>query len=190
MNSKSSQRSHRVTMKDVAIESGVSQSTVSFVLNGLDNMRISDETRHKVIKAANKLGYRRRAVGRPPVNSGHEVIGVMFDEVATSPFAAISIEGIQEEAWKNNILVEIVMTGGDKAYEKAILRKWSNDQVLGVVYGSIWCGRERNYWCGDSNFHSFYRTATSTLRVYQFRHDRTHTRLSKIIRIVKVQTII
>jgi len=61
----------------------------------------------------------------------------MFDEVATSPFAAISIEGIQEEAWKNNILVEIVMTGGDKAYEKAILRKWSNDQVLGVVYGSI-----------------------------------------------------
>ena len=48
----------------------------------------------------------------------------------------------------------------------------------------FWCGRE------DSNFHSFYRTATSTLRVYQFRHDRTHTRLSKIIRIVKVQTII
>ena len=48
----------------------------------------------------------------------------------------------------------------------------------------FWCGRE------DSNFHSFYRTATSTLRVYQFRHDRTQTRLSKIIRIVKVQTII
>ena len=52
MNSKSYQRSQRVTMKDVAIESGVSQSTVSFVLNGLDNMRISDETRNKVIKAA------------------------------------------------------------------------------------------------------------------------------------------
>ncbi len=30
-----------------------------------------------------------------------------------------------------------------------------------------WCGRE------DSNFHGFYPTATSTLRVYQFRHDRT-----------------
>jgi hypothetical protein len=29
-----------------------------------------------------------------------------------------------------------------------------------------WCGRE------DSNFHPCYRTATSTLRVYQFRHDR------------------
>ncbi|GEM_PF-5765538 len=32
---------------------------------------------------------------------------------------------------------------------------------------SKWCGRE------DSNFHGSYPTATSTLRVYQFRHDRT-----------------
>ncbi len=31
----------------------------------------------------------------------------------------------------------------------------------------LWCGRE------DSNFHGSYPTATSTLRVYQFRHDRT-----------------
>ena len=31
----------------------------------------------------------------------------------------------------------------------------------------IWCGRE------DSNFHGIAPTATSTLRVYQFRHDRT-----------------
>ena len=30
----------------------------------------------------------------------------------------------------------------------------------------IWCGRE------DLNFHGFYPTAPSTLRVYQFRHDR------------------
>src|SRR5437763_9288852 len=29
-----------------------------------------------------------------------------------------------------------------------------------------WCGRE------DSNFHGVSSTATSTLRVYQFRHDR------------------
>ena len=137
MTDKSQSRNDRITMKDVAVEAGVSQSTVSFVLNGLDDMRISDETRHKVIKAVNKLGYRRRAAGRPPVTAGHDVIGVMFDEVATSPFAAISIEGIQEEAWKNDVLVEVVMTGGDKSYETAVLRKWANDRVRGVIYGSI-----------------------------------------------------
>jgi len=32
---------------------------------------------------------------------------------------------------------------------------------------SKWCGRE------DSNFHGLSPTTTSTLRVYQFRHDRT-----------------
>jgi hypothetical protein len=31
---------------------------------------------------------------------------------------------------------------------------------------SDWCGRE------DSNFHGLSPTTTSTLRVYQFRHDR------------------
>jgi hypothetical protein len=33
----------------------------------------------------------------------------------------------------------------------------------------------KGYWCGreDSNFHGLSPTTTSTLRVYQFRHDRT-----------------
>jgi hypothetical protein len=40
---------------------------------------------------------------------------------------------------------------------------------LTVFRGSLrteWCGRE------DSNFHGLSPTTTSTLRVYQFRHDR------------------
>jgi len=127
----------RVTMKDVAVRAGVSQSTVSFVLNGLDDMRISAETRAKVLAAVDELGYRRQSAGRPPKDAGHQVIGLMFDEVATSPFAAISIEGVQEEAWKQNALVEVVMTGGDHDYEKAVLRKWAADRVRGVIFGSI-----------------------------------------------------
>ena len=130
-------KSDRVTMKDVAVKAGVSQSTVSFVLNGLEDMRISAETRARVLDAVSELGYRPRAAGRPPKYAGNGVIGLMLDEVATSPFAAISIEGIQEEAWKQNVLVEVVMTGGDKEYEAAILRKWAGDRVLGIVYGSI-----------------------------------------------------
>lgn len=135
--SDSSPKGPRVTMKDVALEAGVSQSTVSFVLNGLEDMRISAETRRRVLEAVNKLGYRRRMAGRPPKNAGHDVIGLMFDELTTSSFAAISIEGVQEEAWKQDVLVEVVMTGGDRSYEAAVLRKWANDRVRGVIYGSI-----------------------------------------------------
>lgn len=127
----------RVTMKDVALRAGVSQSTVSFVLNGLEDMRISRETRRRVLQAVEDLGYRPRGAGRPPQPSSQGIIGVLFDEIATSPFAAISIEGVQEEAWKHNILVEIAMTGGNSDYEADILKKWSGDNVLGVIYGSI-----------------------------------------------------
>lgn len=127
----------RVTMKDVALAAGVSQSTVSFVLNGLEDMRISRDTRRRVMEAVESLGYRPRGAGRPPKSAGMGVIGCMFDEIATSPFAAISIEGVQEEAWKRNILVEVVMTGGDPSYENEVLKKWAGDNALGVIYGSI-----------------------------------------------------
>ncbi len=127
----------RLTMKDVALKAGVSQSTVSFVLNGLEDMRISRETRKRVMEAVEELGYRPRGAGRPPKAAGAGVIGLMFDEIATSPFAAISIEGVQEAAWKANVIVEVVMTGGDPEYEAEVLKKWSGDGAIGVIYGSI-----------------------------------------------------
>ncbi len=127
----------RVTMKDVAVAAGVSQSTVSFVLNGLEDMRISRDTRRRVMEAVDRLGYRPRGAGRPPKAAGRGVIGLMLDEIATSPFAAISIEGAQEEAWKNNCLLEVVMTGGDPDYEADVLKKWTGDNAVGVIYGSI-----------------------------------------------------
>lgn len=137
MNEKENPPKTRVTMKDIAVRAGVSQSTVSFVLNGLEDMRISRETRKRVMDAVEELGYRPRGAGRPPRAAGNGVIGVMFDEIATSPFAAISIEGVQEEAWKQNVIVEVVMTGGDPDYETEVLKKWSGDNVIGVIYGSI-----------------------------------------------------
>ena len=124
-------------MKDVALKAGVSQSTVSFVLNGLEDMRISRDTRQRVMKAVEELGYRPRGAGRPPKSTNAGVIGLMFDEIATSPFAAISIEGVQEAAWKANVIVEVVMTGGDPDYEAEVLKKWSGDNAIGVIYGSI-----------------------------------------------------
>ena len=127
----------RPTMMDVAAEAGVGQATVSFVLNGREEMRISRETRKRVFDAAQKLGYRPRNAGRPPSALRPSVIGMMIDEVATSPFAMITIEGAQDYAWNNNAILEVAMTGADKSYEAAILQKWSQDKVQGIIFASI-----------------------------------------------------
>lgn len=124
-------------MKDVAVAAGVSQSTVSFVLNGQESMRISAETQARVLEAAGRLGYRHRAAGRPASRSATRVIGMMVDEIATSPFAAISIEGAQEQAWSEATVLDVVMTGGDRDYENAVLRRWEEDGISGVIYASI-----------------------------------------------------
>ena len=45
--------------------------------------------------------------------------------------------------------------------------KRAKPQKISFHFKGYWCGRE------DSNFHVLSDTTTSTLRVYQFRHDRT-----------------
>lgn len=48
---------NKVTSTDVAREAGVSRTTVSYVLNKVNNVSITDETRKRVLGAAKKLGY-------------------------------------------------------------------------------------------------------------------------------------
>ena len=57
-------RSMRITSTDVAREAGVSQTTVSFVLNDTRGQTIPEETRQRVLEAAKRLDYRPRASAR------------------------------------------------------------------------------------------------------------------------------
>lgn len=50
-------KKNKVTIKDIARESGVSVATVSYVLNNRADQKISEETRKKVLQIVNLLGY-------------------------------------------------------------------------------------------------------------------------------------
>ncbi|STQ14473.1 LacI family transcriptional regulator [Enterobacter cloacae] len=52
-------RKTKVTMNDIARAAGVSQATVSLVLNQSRNIKLSDDTRQRVINVATELGYDR-----------------------------------------------------------------------------------------------------------------------------------
>ena len=56
----------RATTRDVAKRAGVSQPTVSLVLSRNPKARVSAETRERVLRAAEELGYRPNVVARSP----------------------------------------------------------------------------------------------------------------------------
>lgn len=52
------------TSSDVAQAAGVSRATVSFVLNDKPNSRVSEDTRHRVLETARRLGYSPNVTAR------------------------------------------------------------------------------------------------------------------------------
>jgi DNA-binding LacI/PurR family transcriptional regulator len=71
-----------VTIRDVASAAGVAESTVSRVLGGAKTaIPISEETRQRVVKAAQQLGYRANPGARLLRGKGIHLIGVIVSEI-------------------------------------------------------------------------------------------------------------
>ncbi len=70
----------RITSVDVAREAGVSQSTVSFVLNHDPRQTIPEETRARVIEAARKLDYHPYAPARLLRTGKSKIVLVIYQE--------------------------------------------------------------------------------------------------------------
>jgi LacI family transcriptional regulator len=77
----------RVTTKDIAKLAGVSRTTVSFVLNDVPGMRITEETRQRVLDAARRLDYHPHAAARSMVSGRTSVIGFVVRQSADQAFA-------------------------------------------------------------------------------------------------------
>lgn len=125
--------SSKPTMSDVAAACGVSQATVSLVLNNAPGTRISEATRAAVIAKARELGYRRggRALGRRPL------VAMLIDDVTCSPHAAALIDGVSEAASELGLLVSVLPTGGDGGAEQAALEHMSAVGVQGAIYARL-----------------------------------------------------
>ncbi|MDX2005270.1 MAG: LacI family DNA-binding transcriptional regulator [Meiothermus sp.] len=67
----------RVTSQQVAKRAGVSRTTVSFVLNDVPGASISEETRLRVFRAAEELGYVPNAAARSLVSGQSLAIGLV-----------------------------------------------------------------------------------------------------------------
>jgi LacI family repressor for deo operon, udp, cdd, tsx, nupC, and nupG len=80
---------HAATMRDVASLVGVSQATVSYVLNAKRNARVGMETRQRVLEAAAALQYRPNAIARAMASGCSRTIGVYQPHVAESALSGM-----------------------------------------------------------------------------------------------------
>ncbi len=129
----------RPTMTDVARHAGVSQSSVSIVLNDMAGARIADATRERVVKSARELGYVPPSQRRVDLQAEtRNRIAFIIDEISTSPHPVVSLDGVRDLAWESGHLVMSYVTRSDRDLERATLELIARDpQVAGVVYATI-----------------------------------------------------
>jgi LacI family transcriptional regulator len=126
------------TMTDIAAHAGVSQTTVSLVLNDALGARLSDETRKRVLAAAKELGYRMVKRGAPkPSAADATAIGFVVDEMSTDPWCAIALDGAREKAWEHGLTISAAVTRGDAEMEEAVQAQLAGQPLLGLIYGTI-----------------------------------------------------
>jgi LacI family transcriptional regulator len=103
----------RVTSQDVAARAGVSRTTVSFVLNDVKEANISEETRRRVLEAAEALEYVPDAAAQALASGRTQTIGMIFrtNSKSTADLAHMQIlQGLMEVVNQsgNRLLVDIV----------------------------------------------------------------------------------
>jgi LacI family transcriptional regulator len=124
----------RTRLSDIAQLAGVSQATVSLVLNSMSGARIAPATRQKVQAIAAELGYTRKSAVQ---RGGAPVILLLIDEVITTPFAAPFIEGARLQASARGALLVTCCTGGDPAVEAAAIQSFRAAPLAGVLYATL-----------------------------------------------------
>jgi LacI family transcriptional regulator len=127
----------RVRIQDVAAEAGVSPTTVSHVLNNVAGKRITDATRERVRVAALRLGYSPNAVARSLRTQRSQLIALVSDEIATTPFAVRIIRGAQEAASKRGWLLIVANSGTDDQLEATEIMALRHRQVDGFLYARM-----------------------------------------------------
>lgn len=127
----------RPTSSDVAARAGVSRATVSMVLNGRVEGTVAPATRERVLRAAAELDYTRSSIALSLRDRRTRTIGLITDEISTSPWAGRMIRAAAQEAAAQDYLVLTVDLSLRDADVAAAMRGLAARQVEGFVYAEM-----------------------------------------------------
>ena len=124
----------RVNAYDVAKLAGVSQSTVSRVLNNYSH--VSKSTREKVLVAINELGFTPDEIARSLANKKTHTIGLIVGDIS-NPFYAETAHIILREARDYDYDVIIVDTDSDDSSFDRSIQTLIGKRVDGIIIASV-----------------------------------------------------
>ncbi len=125
-----------VSIVSVAKAAGVSNKTVSRVING--EPYVTGETREKVEKAIRDLGYVPNMAARQIRSSRSNTFGIITDYVSTTPYSVDIVRGIQDWANANGKTILMANTGGASEQEVKIWKTFQSHRIDGVLYVTMY----------------------------------------------------
>jgi LacI family transcriptional regulator len=120
---------------DVARRAGVSQTTVSFVLNNRRDHAISPETRQRVLDAAKELRYRSNRLSHGIFRGRTGLIGVIIPPRPDDYYLKLLV-GVSDECVRNGSRILLTYPSGSDSGTPDPLQALIEFRVDGVVY--IW----------------------------------------------------
>ena len=129
-------RSARPTQKDIALAAGVSQATVSIVLNKVETSAVPAATRERILKLADELGYRPNHPARILRSARTMTLACIVPDI-TNPFYPGLVRGLQTAAAPAGYAVLIYDTDGTLEGERRALgwlQQGRADGAVGVLY--------------------------------------------------------
>ncbi|MDQ2800153.1 MAG: LacI family transcriptional regulator [Armatimonadota bacterium] len=117
---------------DVARLAGVSQATVSYVLNASGGKSISEETRQRVFEAARQLGYRSNRLSHGVLRGRTGLIGVVIPRIDHSFYGGI-LQGIHAECAAQDYHVLLTRAWDEQGQEPEQISRLIEYRVDGIV---------------------------------------------------------
>lgn len=124
----------RITIKDIAKLAQVSQTTVSFYLNG-KFQKMSEETKQKIENVIKETEYTPNMIARSLTTKNTKLIGVIVADI-TSPFSSSIVAGVDAAARKEDYQIIVASGGYDLNYEKKIINNMLDMGVSGFIVQS------------------------------------------------------
>lgn len=126
-----------LSIKDIAVEAGVSITTVSFIINGkARDKSISEAVIKKVEKIIAESGYKPNQIARSLRTGNSNIIGLIIEDISNSFFSRIA-RLIEDKAYKKGYKIIYSSTENNVEKAKELINMFKSRKVDGYIISPI-----------------------------------------------------